>query len=290
MSKTKLLLFVFVALLFSVSALPAFAIDGQVLINQSTVEATGGFPYKITESGSYKLSGNLVVGPGLADGIDISANNVVLDLNGFTITGSPFMNSSYTESGINGTSENITIENGSVSGFTIDVNLAGAGGLVEEVHASNFVNEGFGVNAGIVRRCTIIASISVSTSGATANAGTGINVTGSVVEDNLVTMQATSNNGDTKGVGVYAKSGSTVIHNVVTMVESGPTYSMIGIECDKTIVLGNAVAVGAYAVALLPDTDVLYGSNSLYSDEFPVYAIGSGNTSQSNNNCGGTVC
>jgi hypothetical protein len=74
-----------------------FAIDGQVLINQSTVIASGGFPYRITQSGSYKLSGNLALntsqnanysGPGgPADvAILIDANNISLDLNGFSIT------------------------------------------------------------------------------------------------------------------------------------------------------------------------------------------------------------
>ncbi len=64
----------------------AFAVDGVVLINQSTVIAAGGFPYLISQPGSYKLSGNLTV-PDLVDGIRISASNVTLDLNGFKITG-----------------------------------------------------------------------------------------------------------------------------------------------------------------------------------------------------------
>ena len=38
-----------------------YAVDGQVLINQSTVIAAGGFPYVISQPGSYKLSGNLNV-------------------------------------------------------------------------------------------------------------------------------------------------------------------------------------------------------------------------------------
>ena len=42
-------------------ATSAFAVDGQVLINQSTVMAAGGFPYIISNSGSYKLSGNLTM-------------------------------------------------------------------------------------------------------------------------------------------------------------------------------------------------------------------------------------
>ena len=31
---------------------PVFAIDGQILINQATVNAAGGFPYKITQAGA----------------------------------------------------------------------------------------------------------------------------------------------------------------------------------------------------------------------------------------------
>lgn len=72
-------------LALSLAPISVYAVDGTVLINQSTVMAAGGFPYRITQSGSYKLSGNLVATPGL-QAILFSANNVALDLNGFTIT------------------------------------------------------------------------------------------------------------------------------------------------------------------------------------------------------------
>jgi hypothetical protein len=62
----------------------AYAVDGVVLINQSTVMAAGGFPYLISQPGSYKLTGNLIVDAG-KNGIEISASNVFLDLNGFDI-------------------------------------------------------------------------------------------------------------------------------------------------------------------------------------------------------------
>jgi len=111
-----------------------FAIDGQVLINQSTVMASGGFPYRITQPGSYKLSGNLTLntsqnanytGPGgPADvAILIDANNISLDLNGFSITitdtmgkalGHPFYG--VLESG---TFSQIAITNGSIRMTTI---------------------------------------------------------------------------------------------------------------------------------------------------------------------------
>lgn len=64
----------------------SFAVDGVVLINQSTVLAAGGFPYTISQPGSYKLTGNLTVPPQV-NGIQINVSNVALDLNGFTISG-----------------------------------------------------------------------------------------------------------------------------------------------------------------------------------------------------------
>jgi hypothetical protein len=39
----------------------AYAVDGATLINQSTVMASGGFPYIMSQPGSYKLSGNLTM-------------------------------------------------------------------------------------------------------------------------------------------------------------------------------------------------------------------------------------
>ena len=117
-----LTLFTLLALLVSGYA---FGVDGQFLINQSTVMAAGGFPYKITQSGSYKLSGNLAVSGSF--GIVISAPNVTIDLNGFTIYGG---GPSIFDAGISATSDHrlpgsvpglvatgVTIRNGIISGF-----------------------------------------------------------------------------------------------------------------------------------------------------------------------------
>src|ERR1700730_6150790 len=65
----------------------AFAVDGVVLINHSTVMAQGGYPYRITQPGSYKLSGPLTVPDNNTSGIVISASFVTIDLGGFSILG-----------------------------------------------------------------------------------------------------------------------------------------------------------------------------------------------------------
>ena len=82
--------------IFAALAGPIYAVDGVVLINQSAALAgnvtpgdTPGFPVTISVSGSYRLSSNLIVSDPNAntDGIDISADNVTIDLNGFSIFG-----------------------------------------------------------------------------------------------------------------------------------------------------------------------------------------------------------
>lgn len=134
MQKRRLCVPVLVGIALMMVPVRGFAIDGQVLINQSTVMTSGGFPYRITQPGSYKLSGNLTLntsqtanyfGPGgPADvAILIDASNVSLDLNGFSITitdtmgqqlGHPFY-------GVleGGTFSQIAITNGSIRMTTI---------------------------------------------------------------------------------------------------------------------------------------------------------------------------
>jgi hypothetical protein len=88
----------------------AFAADGQILINQSTIMAAGGFPYVISQPGSYKLSGNLIVPNGVS-GISITANNVTLDLNGFSMTGA--------QQNFSGSPQTALIQSGAVIGATV---------------------------------------------------------------------------------------------------------------------------------------------------------------------------
>jgi hypothetical protein len=157
MRKTK-----FVHLLSVVLVAPSvFAVDGLVLINQSTVLSAGGFPYTISQPGSYKLSGNLTV-PAATQGIVISADNVSLDLNGFSIfgpvvcTGSPSTTSCTGSSGVGvrSSKRSVSVENGSVSGMSTGIELLGSGdSRIEKVHADSNAIDGIRIS-GIVRDST----------------------------------------------------------------------------------------------------------------------------------------
>ncbi len=75
-----------VAILQVVLVCPAIrAADGVIEINQAAVEADGGFPYVISEPGSYILTGHLSVPGGNTSAIEVRADDVTLDLNGFAI-------------------------------------------------------------------------------------------------------------------------------------------------------------------------------------------------------------
>ena len=63
------------------------AADGVTEINQALIEASGGFPYEITQPGSYLLTGNLTVPDADTTAIRVEATDVTLDLNGFAIIG-----------------------------------------------------------------------------------------------------------------------------------------------------------------------------------------------------------
>ena len=194
MSQVRVGLFVITALCF---ALPALAVDGVVLINQATVTAAGGFPYKITQPGSYRLSGNLVVSTAGTDAIDILADGVTIDLNGFTISG-PIVCSGFPvqcgpsagvasaivtienppSSGMHANS--IVVRNGIVRGFQFGVSLEGKNNTVEEVTATGNTLGGIFVNFALVRR-----------NNASLNGGDGIAASWSVVTENV----ANGNNG-----------------------------------------------------------------------------------------------
>jgi hypothetical protein len=224
-----------------------FAVDGQVLINMSTVTAAGGFPYKITQSGSYKLSGNLVI-PAGKNGIEINADYVVLDLNGFTVSGPGKCNGRYpnpatlcsgndfSTQGILASGAYVTVKNGSVAGMGVGVY---GGALIEEVQANNNLVTGIQVGAAVVRRCT-----------ADNNGGTGFRLEGNTLAEANEASLNTSN----------------------------------GMVSFEGTVIGNTLNHNGYD-GLAPRRTV-YGSNSIQGNSaVDVYLFDTSSVSQNNNIC-----
>src|SRR5882757_4036016 len=82
------------ALFLTALACNVFAVDGVILIDQTRALAgsvtpgdTPGFPITLSQAGSYRLTGNLTVPNASTAAISIGADNITIDLNGFSIIG-----------------------------------------------------------------------------------------------------------------------------------------------------------------------------------------------------------
>ncbi len=162
------------------------AADGVIEINQAIVEANGGFPYVISEPGSYKLSDNLTVPDENTSAIEVQADDVTVDLNGFAIigpvqciaeNGSVSCSPEGTGVGIQAQSDVFptVVRNGSVRGMGF-AGVRIASGRVEGVRALENGSRGISSASGIVRGCL-----------AELNGGAGIilSAPGSVVEHSI---------------------------------------------------------------------------------------------------------
>lgn len=145
--------------------------EPRIAINEANTPGDGTTVYRITQPGSYYLTGN-ITGQTSKQGIAIAASNVTIDLNGFALMGVP---GSFFGIVNDNTQSSITIRNGSVIGWGaggIVLSSGTNGGLIDGVIARG--NQGTGISGGIgfvVRNCT-----------ARENASTGIFISnGSVV-------------------------------------------------------------------------------------------------------------
>lgn len=101
----------------------AYAADGAILINQQkaltgsvTAGDAPGFPVTLSQPGSYVLSGNLTVSDQNTTAIQVTADNVTIDLNGFSIIGPNIANG--IGEGVSASSRtNISVLNGTVRGM-----------------------------------------------------------------------------------------------------------------------------------------------------------------------------
>jgi Periplasmic copper-binding protein (NosD) len=213
----------------------AGAVDGVIQINQVAVTSDDGFPYTIsTPNTSYRLTGSLTV-PASTDGIDVTAPNVTIDLNGFSITGA----GGTSAIGINATGEgDVTVENGTVTGFTsgsgIDV---GNNGIVKNMHADS---NGTGIIVG-----GTYAVVQACTTNSNGTAGILLNAAGSVISGNTV-------NGNGNGINANLAASALIIGNTITNNTSdGILGGSSSVGYRENLLLGNTSAnIGGTATSM----------------------------------------
>jgi len=219
---------------------PSRAVDGVVEINQIVALAGGvtpsdepGFPVTIDHAGSYRLTGDIrltgLPNPAEITAIEVIADGVAIDLNGFRIggttscTGDPLSCSPIGPGrGIDASSvAGVSVTNGSVRGMGGDGIALGRGGVVEGVRAWHNGEDGVQIGGGgrvvgnVFRRNGAAGlfvfgpGTLVAGNAAADNGGDGIHVrNGAAVRGNTVTASG----GD--GIDVEG-NGGTVVDNVV---------------------------------------------------------------------------
>lgn len=125
--------------------LPLYSMSGYA----ATVIKT--LPFTITQPGSYVLSKNLTAESGL--GIIVDASNVLIDLKGFSLTCGSNDNPN-TGIEVAASSSNVTIQNGTIVGFSPTVVLYGPEATVQNLKLEND-QSGDGIDAIETTSCTI---------------------------------------------------------------------------------------------------------------------------------------
>lgn len=170
--------------------------EPRIAVNATNTPGDADSLFRISARGSYYLTGN-IFGVANKHGIEIAAGGVVLDLNGFTITGGGIGSGNF--DGISGSfstnTSGITVRNGTVfgwgrSGVNLNISLL-TGCVIEGVHAT--LNSGIGITApqdSTVSRCT-----------ASRNTGVGF------LSANSTTFEACTSS-ENNGGGFTANSGT----------------------------------------------------------------------------------
>jgi hypothetical protein len=234
-------------------AIPAAAVDGEILVDQAAVKAGGvtpgddaGFPATLSKPGRYKLTSNLTV-PAGATGILVTTENVTIDLNGFTIASSQ---AGQGGSGVFGSppfANGLRVMNGTIVGFgdfgvANRQNDSSRSAVIENMR---ILSNGVGIFVGRdarIRDSTI----------ANSPRGNIACLQSCLIEGNLIT-------GSTNGAGI-ALTGGTVLGNLIVSNKfNGLAADVNGTGYGNNILFGNnggGAQVGGAAFQLHPNVCV----------------------------------
>lgn len=237
-------------------------------------------PIQILNSGVYCLTANLYSSETDGSAINVNADNVVIDLKGWTLSGQS-AGSATLATGISSYSrDNVTIRNGTVTGFHAGIFLADAaayntseGHIVEDVHLDHnwiygVVIEGVG---SIVRR-NFVSFTGLSTAGADVNAE-AIRVRGGgsrIVNNDISTVAPCY------AIRAEYADGATIAENRIDFVVNNGTGKGYGISIhgSNLIVRENSIAEVDYGIHFGNLDSGVYMNNVVSSASVAAYTGG----------------
>ena len=219
-----------------------------------------GFPVTITRAGTYELNGNLDLRsqptPWNVNAIQVTADDVTLDLTGFNLIGPTTCNgrplvctpAGGTGDGISSSNRNITVMNGTIRGMGDDGIVLNDNAIIRNVRAISNGGDGVAVDdVSLVEGCTV-----------SANGDQGIQMgQGSIARGNTVS--------DNHQEGINAVQGSLISGNAVFRNDD----DAIQVSGAATIT-NNTVAGHASHFGLNLGAGSGYGENVLRDNNGPV--------------------
>lgn len=241
------------------AAAPALAEEGVIEINAARAAAGGitpldtpGFPITLALPGSYRLTSNLVQPDPNTNVIVIQANGVTLDLGGFAITGSATCSGAPTTC-VPGTATGraiqdaagftrTTVRNGEIVGAGQGIVL-GQGCRVESLRISDTVLVPLGCTGG----AAIVRDVQVF-----RNGGTGMTLTGGVVERSVATANGgngiqLTGSGSVRGCVAESNGGAGIVLSAPGSVADS--------TADNNVLDGFNVASGSTVTASIASSN-----------------------------------
>ncbi len=209
------------------TAKPLAEVEPRVAINLANTPGDADSLFRITQPGSYYLTGN-VTGVAGKHGIEIAASGVTIDLNGFDLVGVPAMGAFDGVTVTVANLVNIAVRNGSVRDWGdegVDFGTINAiNSRVENIRASG--NAGNGIRAGdgaVVASCTAFDNASSG-----INAGSGCAITACTAYANILNGIFTGPGCTVANCTAYNNSGSGI------SVGSGSTVTDCSLRVNTT--------------------------------------------------------
>jgi len=232
---------------------------GVTLINQQTVT---GFPIIINQPGSYRLTSD-IIGVSGADGIQISADGVSLDLNGFSIIGVAGAANGVRVSAIVNA---LTITNGSVRAWPDSAISAtsAAGAILKNLRVSN--NGSDGLRAGRSAVCTDCAALDNGSNG--FNFGFNATIRGCSSNNNGAHGFQTGNGASLLNCSARDNTQRGVSAGIATIITTCSAYSndTDGFSLGSGSLIANCVAAVNGANGILVTTDCRVKDNNAWSN------------------------
>ena len=195
-------------------------------------------PAVVSTQGVHCLKGNLATSSSSGAAIEITVNNVTIDLNGWKVGGQG-AGSATEATGIYSTANNVTIRNGIVKGFRVGVWLTGRGAKIEDMllDLNTYTGIWAGGDGALLRRNQIV-STGGSTGSSAYDDAFGIYVAGvgSLVDDNLVSGLNGTSDGDEYGIYLGAAADNSIVRGNVIADSAAPPGAgqAVGIRMGNT--------------------------------------------------------